>query len=436
MFLIFAGIRGLLESKYVFFCAFFVCLGGFLFGYDQGVISIVLVMHQFLDRFHQVSETAPGAGFYKGLMTAMIELGAFIGAFNMGWIADRISRKYAIVVASIIFVIGSAIQTAAMDYAMLVVGRLIGGAGAGMMSMVAPLYISEVSPQEIRGSLLVLEQFSIVFGIIISYWITFGTRFMEGEWSYRLPFLIQIFPALLLGSAVFLLPFSPRWLASKDRDEECLASLCKLRQVPRDDPRLQAEWLEIRAEVTFQREVMEKRHPGLVSEKGKDGGLMAAIKLELAGYLECFRHGYAKRTMVGIMVSFFQQFVGINALIYYSPSLFQTMGMDYEMRLILAGVLNITQIVGVVTSFYTMDAWGRRPLLLGGSAIMTVCHVVIAGLVGKYYFTWADNVDKAWVSVAFLFLYMLVFGATWGPVPWGKFFLFRSGRAMSWIYPY
>lgn len=401
-------------------------------------------MDQFLERFHQVSDTASGAGFYKGLMTAMIELGAFIGAFNMGWIADRISRKYAIVVASIIFVIGSAIQTAAMDYAMLVVGRLIGGCGAGMMSMIAPLYISEVSPQEIRGSLLVLEQFSIVFGIIISYWITFGTRYMAGEWSYRLPFLLQILPALLLGSAVFLLPFSPRWLASKDRDEECLQSLCRLRQVPRDDPRVQAEWLEIRAEVAFQREVMEKRHPGLVSQRGKGGGLFVAIKLELAGYMECFRHGYAKRTMVGIMVSFFQQFVGINALIYYSPSLFQTMlvdkqpplmscshdrtdffnlqrGIGYEMRLILAGVLNVTQIVGVVTSFYTMDAWGRRALLLIGSSVMTVCHVVIAVLVGLYYSSWATNVDKGWVSVAFLFIYMLFFGATWGPVPWGKF---------------
>lgn len=391
-------------------------------------------MDQFLDRFQQVSDTASGAGFYKGLMTAMIELGAFIGAFNMGWIADRLSRKYAIVVASVVFVVGSALQTGAVDYAMLVVSRLIGGVGVGMLSMVAPLYISEVSPQEIRGSLLVLEQFSIVFGIIVSYWITFGTRYMAGEWSYRLPFLIQIFPALLLGSCVFLLPFSPRWLASQGRDDECLASLLRLRQVPADDPRVQAEWLEIRAEVTFQREVMERRHPGLVSEKlSKKGGWAAAIKLELAGYVECFRHGYAKRTMVGIMVGFFQQFVGINALIYYSPSLFETMGIGYEMRLVLAGILNITQIVGVASSFYTMDAWGRRTLLIVGSAVMTVCHIVIAVLVGLYYNSWDTNVDKGWVSVAFLFIYMLFFGATWGPVTWGTFFHLSSSLIPSML---
>ncbi len=114
--------------------------------YDQGVVSIVLVMPQFLARFTRVSETASGAGFWKGLLTAMIELGAFIGALNQGWVADKISRKYSIVVAVIVFTVGSVLQTAAVDYSMLVVARLIGGIGIGMLSMVAPLYISEISP--------------------------------------------------------------------------------------------------------------------------------------------------------------------------------------------------------------------------------------------------------------------------------------------------
>ncbi len=109
-------------------------------------MSIVLVMPQFLARFTRVSETASGAGFWKGLLTAMIELGAFVGALNQGWIADKISRKYSIVVAVIVFTVGSVLQTAAVDYSMLVVARLIGGIGIGMLSMVAPLYISEISP--------------------------------------------------------------------------------------------------------------------------------------------------------------------------------------------------------------------------------------------------------------------------------------------------
>lgn len=161
-----AGFRGVFTGYYVALCAAFAALGGMVFGYDQGVVSVVLVMPQFLSQFNRVSETASGAGFWKGFLTAMIELGAFIGALNQGWIADKISRKYSIVVAVIIFTVGSILQTASVDYAMLIVGRLIGGVGIGMLSMVAPLYISEISPPEIRGALLVLEEFSIVAGIV------------------------------------------------------------------------------------------------------------------------------------------------------------------------------------------------------------------------------------------------------------------------------
>ncbi|OCT45448.1 High-affinity glucose transporter [Cladophialophora carrionii] len=428
------GLRGTFQSKYVVLCAFVVRLGGFLFGYDQGVVSVILVMDQFLDQFPRVSETASGAGFWKGFMTAMIELGALIGAFNQGWIAEKISRKYSICVAVSIFVVGSVLQTAAQNYAMLVVGRLIGGVGVGMLSMVVPMYIAEVSPPEIRGTLLVLEEFSIVFGIICAYWLTFGTRYINSQWSFRLPFLLQIIPAIVLGIAVLFIPFSPRWLVSKGRDREALAALVKLRRVPADDPRLQAEWYDIRAEVAFHKEVAQKRHPelGLQGRRSR----LSAIKLELTAYADCFRQGYWRRTMVGIGLMFFQQFVGINALIYYSPSLFESMNVTYNMRLVLSGVLNVTQLVGVSTSLYTMDRFGRRPLLLIGSVFMTVSHAIIAVLVGLYYGNWDDHKDKGWVAVAFLFLYMLAFGCTWGPVPWAMpseiFPSFLRAKGVAW----
>ncbi|KAH6892558.1 putative MFS monosaccharide transporter [Thelonectria olida] len=408
-----SGFRGIFSSRYVALCASFSAIGGLLFGYDQGVISVTLVMEQFLDRFPEVSEHASGAGFYKGLMTAMITLGAFIGALNQGWVADKYSRKYSIMIAVVIFTIGSAMQTGSVNYVMLVIARLIGGIGIGMLSMVVPLYISEISPPEIRGTLLVFEELSIVIGIVISFWITYGTQYIDSHWSWQLPFLIQIIPGLLLGFGAILLPFSPRWLAAEGREEEALINLAKLRQLPMTDERVQREWVDILAESRFQKGVVAQRHPDLIQ-----GGNWNKIKLEFASWTDCLRPGCWRRTHVGAGLMFFQQFTGINALIYYSPTLFETMGLNSNMQLIMSGVLNVTQLVGVASSLTTLDRYGRRKILIIGSVAMFVAHTIIAILVGKYSDNWEAHTDAGWASVAFLFMYMLAFGASWGPVPW------------------
>lgn len=296
------GLRGLISNPYVFLCAACSTIGGLLFGYDQGVVSVILVMPQFTDTFTRIADGAPGSGFWKGLMTAMIELGAFLGALNQGWIADKISRRYSIVVAVIVFTIGSVLQTAAVDYAMLTVARFIGGIGIGMLSMVAPLYISEISPPESRGTLLVLEEFCIVSGIVIAFWITYGTRFIPGEWSWRLPFLLQMIPGFVLVAGVYVLPFSPRWLASKGRNEEALTSLTKLRRLPASDRRVYQEYLDIRAEVQFHKEISAERHPTLQGSDKK-----SAFLLELASWADCFKRGCWRRTHIGVGLMFFQQ---------------------------------------------------------------------------------------------------------------------------------
>ncbi|KAI5361175.1 Putative major facilitator, sugar transporter, major facilitator superfamily [Septoria linicola] len=410
------GLRGVLSSRYITLCAILAAMGGLLFGYDQGVVSVILVEPQFLQRFTRIDETSAAggsAGFWKGLLTAMIELGALLGALKQGWIADKYSRKYSIVIAAVVFIIGSALQTAAMDYAMLVVARFIGGLGIGMLSMVAPLYISEISPPEIRGSLLVLEEFSIVTGIVIAFWITYGTYYMSGEWAWRLPFLIQIIPGLVLVIGILFLPFSPRWLVSKGRDEEALLNLAKLRQLPPTDQRVQLEWFDIRAEVALHKEINAERHPDL-QERTRGN----RIKLELASWADLFKKGCLKRTHIGVGIMFFQQFVGINALIYYSPTLFKSFGLDFSMQLIMSGVLNIMQLVGVTSSLWTMDKLGRRPLLLIGSALMFISHLVISVLVGLYSDDWPSYRAQGWACVAMLLFYMIAFGASWGPVPW------------------
>ncbi|KAH8883331.1 general substrate transporter [Thozetella sp. PMI_491] len=408
------GFKGVFASRYVAMCAAFSAIGGMLFGYDQGVISVTLTMEHFLNRFPEVSDTAPGAGFAKGLMTAMITLGAFIGALNQGWIADAFSRKYTIMIAVVVFTIGSAMQTGSVNYGMLVAARFIGGLGIGMLSAVAPLYISEISPPEIRGTLLVFEELSIVAGIVISFWITYGTMSIPSNWSWQLPFLLQMLPGLLLGFGAILLPFSPRWLASKGREQEALASLARLRMLPPTDRRVQREWMEIVSESRFQAELLSERHPKLTKDKGS----LTRLRLEAAMWADCLKPGCWRRTHVGAGLMFFQQFVGINALIYYSPTLFGTMGLDLNMQLIMSGVLNITQLFGVLSSLWTMDRYGRRSLLLAGAIGMFIAQIVIAGLVGKFSSDWPSHRAQGWVSVAFLLFYMVVFGASWGPVPW------------------
>lgn len=402
-----AGIKGLVSSSYVFGAAFLASLGGFSFGYDQGVISIINVMPQFQQRFPEVAPGHPGSGFYKGFMTAMLEFGAFLGCFFMPKLCDKISRKWALTVVVCIFNIGAIIQTASPNYGALVAGRTIGGIGVGTLALGAPLYISEISPPNLRGTLLVLESVSIVSGVVIAYWLTYGTRYIDGEAAFRVPFGLQMVCATVLGTGIHLFPFSPRWLSLVGRDDEALQSLAKLRRLPSTDERVQTEWRGIMAEVEFQKVLEERNHPG---KKG--------WKLEIAQWADLFKKKTLRRTAVGMGVAFFQQFSGVNAFIYYAPTLFSSLGQDYEMSLILSGILNITQLIAVAICFVIIDHVGRRPLALWGAVGMCIVYIVIAALVGRYSSNWSANSAAGYACVVFAFLYMLVYGVSYSPLGW------------------
>lgn len=233
-------------------------------------------------------------------MTGMLEFGAFIGCIFFPVLADRYSRKVGLAVATAFFCVGAIIQTASHNYGTLVAGRTIGGVGVGTLAMGAPLYISEVAPPNMRGSLLVLEAISIVVGAIIAYWITYGTREIAGDWSFRLPFLLQMAPALMVGIGIQFFPFSPRWLAMRHRDEDCLRSLETLRRLPGTDERVQLEWKGILREVELQELVLRREH-------GTDTNL---ILLEFKQWGDLFKPNCIRRTVVALAIPFFQQFSG------------------------------------------------------------------------------------------------------------------------------
>lgn len=271
----------------------------------------------------------------------------------------------------------------------------------------APLYISEISPPNLRGTLLVLESVSIVLGVVVAFWITYGTREMAGEVSFRLPFGLQMVSATLVGIGINMFPYSPRWLAMVNREAEALSSLAKLRRLPETDHRVQLELKGIIEEARFQQAVVTRRHPNATG-----------LTLEVKTWLDLFSPKLWRRVIVGCGVMFFQQFSGINAFIYYAPTLFQTLGQDYEMSLIMSGVFNMLQLVAVSVCFLIIDNVGRRRLAIFGGLGGCVSWTIMAALVGVYSKTWASHTDAGWAAVAMAFLFILMYGCTYAPLGW------------------
>ncbi|GFF25259.1 high-affinity glucose transporter [Aspergillus udagawae] len=397
-----SGFKGIFGSKYVFGAAFLASMGGFSMGYDMGVISIINSM----DKFHAVYPRAASA-FGKGFMTGMLLLGAFVGCIFMPYLADRISRKWAITAMVIVFNLGAILQTAATNYDMLVAGRFIGGIGVGTLAMGAPLYISEVSPPHMRGTLLVLESISITLGVVIAFYITYGTRHMATEACFRLPFGLQMVTATILGAGIHFFPYSPRWLALVNRQDGCMSSLCKLRGLPSSDERIHLEYQQIMTEINFQKAVLAKKHPGA-----------SGIKLEVLSWMDLFTRKMWRRTAVGMGVAFFQQFSGINAFIYYAPTLFESLGQTAETSLILSGVFNVLQLIAAIVCFLVIEKVGRRPLAIFGGFGTAVAYIIIAVLSGLYSTAWASHTAAGWGCVAMAFIFILVYGVTYSPLGW------------------
>ncbi|KAH6957317.1 general substrate transporter [Fusarium avenaceum] len=367
------GISGIVRSPYVFGAALLDSFGGFSFGYDQGVISIILTMPQFQHTFPEIAPGHSRYGFNTGFMTGMLEFGAFVGCLFFPLLADRYSRKHGLAVATVFFCVGAIIQTAAHNYGTL-----------------------QWAPPNLRGSLLVLEAISIVIGAIIAYWITYGCRDISNHWAFRLPFLLQMAPALMVGIGIQFFPFSPRWLAMHRRNEDALHSLEKLRRLPGTDARVQAEWKGIVREVEAQQMLLDREHDTTKNP----------IALEFQQWGDLFKPKYIRCT------------TGINAFVYYAPIFFAALGQDYEMSLILSGMVNICQFVAGIPTFLFLDKFGRRKLAIFGGIAMGIPHIIMAGIVSKYNGKWVDNPGMGWFGIALIYIYVLAYASSYGPLAW------------------
>ncbi|RDB24830.1 putative glucose transporter rco-3 [Hypsizygus marmoreus] len=405
------GIAGLLHNYYALLCAFFASIGGLTFGYDQGVIANVLVMDDFLQRW-------PVTPLQKGIMTAVLELGALLGALAAGTFADRYSRRHSICAACIIFCIGSAFQCGARSLTHIFIGRAVGGIGVGALSMLSPLYMAEISPPQVRGSLMALEQFSIVLGVVFGFWTGFITRSIPSSASWRIPLGIQLLPGALLGLGCFFLPPSPRLLVLHGQYDDALESLARLRlRTPEEalnDPLLRIELLEMRVETTLVRRSLNE------DGTSNDDSLQPwSLRSELRAWSRLFQHKYRDRTMVGVLVMVFQQWSGINALLYYGPTIIRSIGLRGDtVTLLVSGGIGIVQFLAVIPAILYIDKWGRKPLMRAGSTLMACSHLSIALLVFQFESDWSAHSTAAWGAVAGIYAFTAAYGISFGPIGW------------------
>ncbi|KAF7017523.1 unnamed protein product [Triticum aestivum] len=349
------------SQPYILRLVFSAGIGGLLFGYDTGVISGALLFIR--DDFIELQKNTT----LRETIVSMVVAGAIVGAGLGGWMNDRFGRRPSLIIADVLFLAGAAIMAFAPSPAVIIVGRVFVGLGVGMASMTAPLYISEVSPARIRGALVSTNGLLITGGQFMAYLINLAFTKVPGTWRWMLG--IAGFPALLQFILMLTLPESPRWLYRQGRKEETAAILRKI--YPAN---------EVEEEIESLRKLVEDE---MVLE-GSIGEQSVFGKLKKAFGSKVVRRGL----MAGVIVQVAQQFVGINTVMYYSPTIVQLAGFaSNDTAMALSLITSGLNAVGSIVSMFFVDRVGRRRLML----LSLVGIVVWLAVLGSTFLRAAHN---------------------------------------------
>ncbi|KAK0306050.1 hypothetical protein LTR01_006398 [Friedmanniomyces endolithicus] len=376
------------------------CLSAFLFfGYDQGVFGGILQNPHWLATFNYPTPVI------TGITVSSYCLGALTGCITTFFIGDLLGRRRMIWLSMTFIIVGASLQASAYSLPHLIVGRVITGIGTGMDSSTVPMYQSELCKAEWRGRIVAWEIWFIGIGIVLAYWIDYAFSYVAGEAGWRTPIALQLIFAVAVVFIVWGLPESPRWLAKRGREEEAAQVLCDVFDLQRHDPYVLGEMDAIRAAIAI--------------ETGEGAGKALSIfkkdKLQTRW-----------RVFLAWFGLFMNQWSGINLVVYYMPTvLVVNVGMTAHRAQLIAGFVILMFPVGNTLPALALDRMGRKMTMMIGCGILSFSMLMITILLSF------GKPTTSTASIAFFFLYMLVFGATVNVVPcvWGPEILPLEARA-------
>ncbi|MFG6502713.1 sugar porter family MFS transporter [Microbacterium sp. P05] len=384
-------------------------VGGFLFGFDSSVINGAV---------DAIEGNFELSAFLTGFVVAVALLGCAVGALIAGGLSDRWGRLRVMMLGAVMFFVSSVGSALTFSVPDLILWRVIGGIGIGIASVVAPAYIAEISPRQIRGALASLQQLAITLGIfaaLLSDAVLANTaggateQLWWGMAAWRWMFLIGVIPAAVYGILAFVMPESPRYLIAKGRKDEAREVFTRL--VPPAD--LDKTINEITSAIE--------------TDRKNQGASLRGPVLGLQGIV-----------WVGIILSVFQQFVGINVIFYYSTTLWRAVGFDESNSLTISVFTSVTNVVVTLIAIWLVDRVGRKPILLTGSALMAVSLGAMALSFSFAQGTGSDvSLPAPWGTIALISanIFVVGFGASWGPLVWvllGEIFPSRiRGKALG-----
>jgi SP family galactose:H+ symporter-like MFS transporter len=350
-----------------------IAIGSFLFGYDTGVISGALLF---------IKEDLHLSDFEQGTVVSVLLLGAIAGALLVGGISDRYGRKRTLGAVALIFAAGIALAAVANSYAVLLIGRIIMGLGVGGVSALVPSYLSEISPAQIRGRILTLNQLLITVGLLVAYLVDWA---FAGSEDWRAMFAVGLIPSLALVLGSRRLPESPAWLLNQGKDEEVRSLVTSLSSDETAD----------RVIELHDREEEQRRASGDSKQKGWRA--LKAPRLHAA-------------MVVGLTLAALQQFAGINTVIYYAPTIMQDTGLSASNSILYSVFIGVINLGMTIVSLRLVDRVGRRPLLLV-SLLGMFGSLIPLGL--AFVAEWSPE-----LVLLFILLYIVAFAVGMGPVFW------------------